>query len=235
MNFSQDFEERHYQIPDYLHEIDQQFGNAICQVAYASDELFLDGVKLFDVVKHRFFRDIYEECGYGQCYEAAALAMFCLRKNRTARLIQGTGECRHSTKERCDHAWVEFFEDGVPFVADFAWFEDEFCIPRIVHVDIAKSLAYYTLSYDDFWNNEFTRELFRLMHEKKTSNIYPWLFFYRSPKNEFGLPILKKLSKGLMQSEKFRPTGEEKQYLYFHEQVFDGKNLFRPATLKTVI
>ena len=55
MVFSSDFEERSEQIPDYVEEIKDAFDDAIMRVVDAADRLYLDGVSIFDVVRHCFF------------------------------------------------------------------------------------------------------------------------------------------------------------------------------------
>ena len=219
MNFSRDFEERHYQIPEYLTEINTQFGKAIMRVATAAEKLYIDGVNIFDIVKHRFLVDMYNFTKYGLCYEAAAIAMMLLKGNSTARLVLGTGEYRHITHERCNHAWVEFEEDGVPFAIDFAWFDSEFCIPRIVHVDACKSIVYRTYDYNYFWQMPISQRLYRLCHDRKTSYIMPWLSLYRSIRREYYDLSLVQLSKCACCSD-FAPTGEYRQFMYFLDLFF---------------
>lgn len=232
MIFSSDFEERHEQIPDYIEEIQDEFNNAFMRVATAADELYLDNVKIFDVISHQFLVEMYDILGYGLCYEAAALAMMLLKDNPTARLVLGTAENRHETHERCDHAWVEFEENRVPFAVDFAWFENEFCIPRIVHVDICRSIIYHTYSYKEFWQMSLSKKLYALIHERKTSYILPWLYLYRTEGGSYALD-LEELAKKISRSD-ITPTGEYRQYMYFWDHIAERFAGFIPAELKYV-
>ena len=211
----------------------RNFERAVYRVTHAADQLYLDGISIYDVVEHQFLVQLHDFSGYGFCYEAAALAMFLLKDNKTARLVQGTAECHPSTHERCDHAWVEFEEGGVPFAIDFTWFEEEFCLPRYYHVDIVKSLVYHTCSYTQFWQMPLSKTLYALVHERKSSYIMPWLFLYRSPKGEYGLPLAD-LSSRICFNDKFCPTGKEKQYMYFTELILRKQPSFLPAELKYV-
>ena len=233
MVFSDDFEERHYQIPEYLTEINTQFEDAIMQVATAADKLYLDGVSIFDIVRHQFLVELHDFTQYGLCYEAAAVAMLLLKDNPTARLVLGTGEYCHSTRERCDHAWVEFEEDNVPFVVDFAWFEHEFAVPRIVHVDICKSVVYRTYDYRRFWQMAMSQKLYALCHDPKTSFVLPWLFFYRSERGRHALE-LENLSESICCYSNVAPTGENRQFMYYFEHLLDHNPNFVPAELKLV-
>lgn len=219
MVFSRDFEERRHQIPDYIRKIEPIFGDAILSVAAGAEKLYLDGVNLYDVITHDFLAQLGSVVGHGLCYEAAALAMMILQKNPTARLVQGTGKYRANTEERTDHAWVEFEEQGVPFVVDFAWFGEEFCIPRIVHVDVVKSVVYHTCSYQHFWQMALSRQLYKICHDKKTSHILPWLYFYRSSEHEYGLGL--ENASEIVCRTKFAPTGEKEQYMYFLDHILN--------------
>lgn len=231
MIFSSDPVERHFQIIDYVDKITPTFCQAIYKVSSAAENLYLDGIKISDVIQQKFLVQLGKEAGHGLCYEAAALAMLLLKDNPTARFLQGTAK-RSESGERTDHAWVEFEENGVPFAVDLTWFDKEFCLPRIVHVDICESLVYFTCDYQRFWQMSMSQKLYSLCHNKKTSFVAPWLFSYRSKKNEYGLELAN-LSESLCHS-KFAPTGEKGQFMYFMEHILDNCPNYFPIELKHV-
>lgn len=232
MDFSRDFEERHYQIPEYLTEINTQFNNALMRVVTAADELYLDGISVFDVVQHNFLPELYNITGYGLCYESAAIAMMLLKDVPSARLMLGTGECKHSTHERTDHAWVEFEEDRIPFVVDFAWFEHTFCVPRIVQVDINKTIVYHTYTYEQFWQLSLSKKLYALCHNPKTSYVLPWLFLYRSRRKKYAFCFEE--SAEIICRSKVAPTGEYRQFMYFLDSIMEEAPAHIPAELRYV-
>lgn len=229
MVFSDDYKERQKQILNYVEKIEPQFGNAIMRVATAADNLYLDNVKVFDVIKHCFLVEMSKFAGHGLCYEAAVIAMMLLKNNSTAKLVLGTAENCYKNHGRCKHAWVEFEENGVPFAIDFAWFSEELCIPRIVHVNVCKSIIYHMYSYTEFWQMDLSKKLYALCHDRKTSYVLPWLFMYRSGEDK---GFLNELSKNVCNCES-APTGEYGQFMYFWDFFMDKKG-FTPMELRYV-
>lgn len=231
MILSGDPVERHFQIIDYVNRIAPTFCEAINRLQLAAGDLYLDGIKISDVVQQKFLTQLGREAKHGLCYEAAALAMLLLKNNPTARLIQGTAKYSENG-ERTDHAWVEFEENGVPFAIDLTWFDEEICLPQIVHVDVCESLVYFTCNYQQFWQMSMSQKLYRLCHNKKTSFVTPWLFSYRSRQHEYGLELAN-LSENICRS-KFAPTGEKDQFMYFMEHILDNCPDYFPIELKHV-
>ncbi|MBQ9020227.1 hypothetical protein IJ096_02810 [Candidatus Saccharibacteria bacterium] len=200
--------------------------------------LYLEGINLYDILDNNLLNILGSFLGYGQCYESAALAMYLLKDNPTAYLVCGTGSFNPSTGKRCPHAWVEFYYKGVPLVIDLAWFgDDSISIPRIIHVELAKSLVVKRMSYAEFWSMSFNQKIFQLMHCQKTSYILPWLLFHRSPGAQFEYP-LHVLLPSLMKDEKYAPSGEPRQFMHFYYDIVnlgDIPTTFIPTELRYVL
>ncbi len=235
-----DYQERHQLISEYLDEIDEAFKKAVFQVASAADRIYVDGVSVFDLfIRHHLLNDLGKYMEVGLCHEAAVIAMFCLKDNPTARLMTGRAECDPFGGRRCDHAWVEFFVDGVSFTIDPTWYYGTACLPSLIHVDQVKSLVVNSLSYQEFWGLEFSRLLYALAHTKKTSYVLPWMFFYRSQEGEYDFPLLENGEAVTrlghvepLSYATFCPTGEKDQFHLFFDKITRGGDFLE---LKNVI
>lgn len=219
-DFSMDFAERHEQIPDYIDKIKPVYHKAIIEVVKGAEKMYLDGIRLIDIIDCQLLNELGYYRGYGFCYEAAALGMFILKNNPTARLVIGTAVYDHRLGKRCDHAWVEFEVGNEHFVFDQTWFPDDYCIPRIVHVDVSKSIVLFTCSFDQFWEYETSQNFYKLCHVRKTSYILPWLWAYRTSKKDFSFSSMKTAEK--VHRSKYRPTGKRGHFDYFNNLVCEG-------------
>lgn len=220
---------------EYLERIRPEFMDAIGEVVTGTEKLFLDSVSLFDVVRKKLLYELYYVHGYGFCYESSALAMMALSKNPTARFIQGTGRCSRETGERCDHAWVEFEVRGTTFVVDWTWFEGELCVPKLFHQLMMKPEPKFVCSYRDFWRHETSKKLFRLMHEKKTSYVFPWLVGYRSELGRYGLELMRNWDVMAALPEKSHMNGKPREYMYYNNLILNMHPKYLVPELTQVI
>ena len=216
-------------IHSYLKTIDSSLDQAFRQCYRAVTHLYLDGIWLPHILEQELLDQLGGELAYGQCYEAAALAMLALRSNQSARLVYGTAIYSTKSGKRCDHAWVEFFVQGVPLVIDWAWFPGELCFPRVIYQYERQVQPIRVMPYAEFWSGQVARRLHAVMQDAGHSYVYPWLMSWRTLEGEYEPDLVGKFNAlNLVRTKALR--GQKHDYKYCFETMFELVNA--PSTFK---
>jgi len=142
---------------------------------FTNPKLYLCGEPVDKVLGKRFFDSLnyYVKCGL--CYGQAALAMFLLKDNPSARLVQGWGIGTRD-QERHRHAWAECEYNGAWCVVDFAWIPWE-CVPmpKEMYYELTAAEPLWVCESREFWRDSYNRLNFERCQDPKTSWILPQL------------------------------------------------------------
>lgn len=133
---------------------------------FRTDGVFLEGVEFSALADNDILHALGVQRGYGYCYEIAAMAMFALANNHTARLVHGL------INDEDPHAWVEFYDDSsdAALVLSPTYFRN-IIVPAQIYLaeDDWKIEEIWSCNFDDFWDFPLAKELYALTESPETS------------------------------------------------------------------
>lgn len=133
---------------------------------FKTEGIFLNGFEFSDLVEKDTLYTLGEERGYGLCYEVAALSMFALADNHSAKLIHGI------INDKDPHAWVEFYDDccDSPLVLSPTYLRN-IVIPAPIFLaeDDWEIKPIWTCNFQDFWDYPESEDLYALTEFPDTS------------------------------------------------------------------
>lgn len=159
----------------YLRQISNPLAEIEFEDFFTNPNLYLCGEPISRVLEGQFFDCLvcYVKCGL--CYAQTALAMFLLRDEPSARLVQGWAKGMYKN-ERCRHAWVECERDGAWHVVDFAWLPwDCVPVPRGAYYELIAAEPLWTCESQEFWQDSYNLLNYACCQKPATSWILPQL------------------------------------------------------------
>lgn len=144
---------------------------------FTNPDLYLCGEPIKKVLENQFFVCLSCYIGCGLCYAQAAIAMFLLRDNPSARIVQGWARGLRND-EVVRHSWVECQYHNAWYVIDFAWLQ-------VKHLPVPKEW-YYNMRMTEakptwicqnrkFWRDSYNQLNFERLSRPETSWILPQL------------------------------------------------------------
>lgn len=158
-----------------LKNIKMKTGIAVAEsIGESAQKLYLCGFSLDKYIVTDAFIRLGGWLNNGHCWVTAALGMFLLRHNDTAKLCKGICQ-RHNRNGGGSsiHYWVEFDAENRHYVLDLCWIGG-FCDRKTYYKDLKPDVK-WTCTYDEFWSIQASNRLYESMHGQKTSYVFDLL------------------------------------------------------------
>ena len=171
------------------------------------DDLYFCGIGFLDYLAVNGLFRFQQWLGFGLCSEMSVLSMLLLKHIQTTKLCQGTYYDLDGSKKDF-HCWVEFSLEGHEYVADFTWnnlgltwiaSKDDEYDPDTIYIresedtihlkDGGKLVVDWSISHDEFWEYELSKQLYEKMQAAKTSYVFNDLVMYAAPETQKGFII----------------------------------------------
>lgn len=178
----------------------KEWQELLADVVKTSKERYLCGYSLHELFEQSAIARLALLAGHNFCYELAALAMFTVPNNHTARIISGSAEVKcedGSFYDVDDHYVVELDHSGQTYILDFAWAAGV-PIPIDAYCDVIDFAPRGTIHNLLFWTRREVWKFLECSMLPDTSNILVELRQYLCPEpaqaDEYGFCRGMKLS-----------------------------------------